>query len=141
VYRLPCECGHVCIGLTGRSTETRKKDYCRYIRLGHPAKSAVAKREFTRDLIKFQDTRILSTASGYTDRLFRETRELEFNSNNMEREDRLTVSGSWKPLIRLLRESKTDPSFVVAYLPLRTTLSFLLPHTVTAVPVPSAALR
>jgi len=55
-----------------------KKDYYRHIRLGHPAKSAVAEREFSRDhLIKFQDTRILSTASGCTDRLFREVLELE----------------------------------------------------------------
>jgi hypothetical protein len=35
----------------------------------------------------------------------------------MKREDRLTVSGSWKLLIRLLRESKTAPSIVVTNLP------------------------
>jgi len=60
VYSIHCECGHVYIGRTGRSTETIKKDYCRYLRLGYPAKSAVAEREFSRDhLIKFQDPRIL----------------------------------------------------------------------------------
>lgn len=57
-----------------------------------------------------------SSASGYTDRLFREAVELEFNSNNMKREDRLAVRGSWRPLIRLLRESKTA-SLVVTSLP------------------------
>ena len=115
---IPCECGHVYIGRTGRSTETRKKDYYRHMRLGHTVKSAVAEREVSRGhVIKFQDTRIHCTVSGYTDRLFREAIELEFNSNSMKREDRLTVSGSWNLLIRLLRESKTAPSLVATSLP------------------------
>jgi hypothetical protein len=42
VYRIPCECGRVCIGQTGRSADTRLKEHQRHIRLDHPDKSAVA---------------------------------------------------------------------------------------------------
>jgi len=46
--------------------ETRMKEHHRHIWLGHPDKSAVAEHRFNRNhLIKFHDTRILSTVPGY----------------------------------------------------------------------------
>jgi hypothetical protein len=42
VYRIPCECGKIYIGQTGRSIEARFKEYMRHIRLDQPEKSAVA---------------------------------------------------------------------------------------------------
>jgi len=57
-------------------------------------------------LTKFQYTRILSTVSNYMDRLIREATEFELYPKDMKREDGETPSGSWKPLIRLLEESR-----------------------------------
>jgi hypothetical protein len=42
VYRIPCECGRVCIGQTGRSVDIRLKELQRHIRLEHSVNSAVA---------------------------------------------------------------------------------------------------
>ena len=49
------------------------------------------------DLITFQDIRILSTVP-HMDRLIREVAEMELHANNANRENCLTLSGSWKPL-------------------------------------------
>jgi hypothetical protein len=42
VYRIPCECGRVYIGQTGRSVDIRLKEHQRHMRLQHPYKSAAA---------------------------------------------------------------------------------------------------
>jgi hypothetical protein len=103
VYSISCECGQVYIGQTGWSIKTRIKEHHRHIQLGHPDKSAVAEHRLNHDhLIKFQDTQILFTISGYVDQLIREMIELELHPNNMKREDGITLSGSWKPLFRLI---------------------------------------
>jgi hypothetical protein len=41
VYHIPCECGKVHIGQTGRSTEARCKEHMRHIQLDQPEKSVV----------------------------------------------------------------------------------------------------
>jgi hypothetical protein len=104
VYSIPCECGQVYIGETGRSIDTRIKENHRHIRLTHPDKSAVAEHSISRGhRIQLQDTKILSTKSRYMDRLIKEANEIELNSNNINREDGLCLSWSWKPLIHSLK--------------------------------------
>jgi hypothetical protein len=44
------------------------------------------------------DTKILSTKSTHVDRVIREAIEIELHFNNMNREDGLCQSQSWKPL-------------------------------------------
>jgi hypothetical protein len=57
VYGVPCECGQVCIGQTGRSIETRFKEHQRHISLQHPDKSVVAEHRMNLDhSIQLQDT-------------------------------------------------------------------------------------
>jgi hypothetical protein len=76
VYRIPCDCGRVYIGQTGRSMDIRLKEHQRHI---------------------------LATKTRYMDRIVREAIELELQSCNINRGSGFCLSKSWKPLIGSLK--------------------------------------
>ena len=49
VYRIPCECGEVYIGETGRNLTTRRKEHLDCCRKGQVEKSSVAKHAWEKD--------------------------------------------------------------------------------------------
>jgi hypothetical protein len=53
--------------------------------------------------IQLQNTTILSTRCRYMNRMIREAIEIELQPNNMNREDGLRLSRSWKHLIHALK--------------------------------------
>jgi hypothetical protein len=73
IYRIPCECGTVYIGQTGRSVDIRLKEHQRLIRLEHPDKSAVAEHTIEQGYrFQFLNDSILATKTRYMDLIFRE---------------------------------------------------------------------
>jgi hypothetical protein len=111
VYRIPCECGKVYVGQTGRSIDTSCKEYMRHIRLVQPENSAVAEQSVnTGHQIDFSNITILDRTSGYMDRIVKEAIPMRLNKEIFNRDNGFNLSQAWFPITRMLASQKAEPS-------------------------------
>jgi hypothetical protein len=104
VYRIPCECGKVYIGQTGRSIEARCKEHMRHTRLDQPEKSAVAEHSINSGhQIDFNSVSVLDRTSEYMDRLVKEAIQIRLNHKNFNRDNGFTLSRAWNPITKLFK--------------------------------------
>jgi hypothetical protein len=99
VYRIPCECGRVYIGQTGRSVDIRLKVHQWHIRLDHPDKSAVAEHSIDHGhrilFVKLHP----EMSTRYKNSIVTEANEVTFHFFSMKVEGGFCLSKLWKPLI------------------------------------------
>lgn len=97
VYKIPCSCGKVYIGETGRTVNTRMKEHERDVRLKHVTQSALAEHNLeTGHRILFDKTTTLATTTSYFPRKHREALEIQKHPDNLNRDSGYTVSKIWK---------------------------------------------
>jgi hypothetical protein len=93
IYRIPCECGKVYVGQTGRTIEETLKEHRRHVRLNQPQRSTVAEHSLTTyHRIDFDGASKLGTATRYMDRLVREAIEIRLHPDNFSRDDGFNLS-------------------------------------------------
>ena len=101
VYKIPCECGEVYVGETGRTISTRLKEHRRHFRLGQPEKSAVVEHSLNLDhRIMWDDTRVLWRSGHFWDRLTKEAIEIRMERRSLNRDSGYTISGSWNRILK-----------------------------------------
>ena len=104
VYEIPCECGHVYIGQTGRTVRERISEHERDLRMQYFDKSAVAQHALENNHhIGFDETRLIDRARNYWDHIRREAIEIKLQPNNFKRDSGLHISKAWSPAIIALR--------------------------------------
>jgi hypothetical protein len=107
VYEIPCECGKIYVGQTGRSIEARCKEHTRHIRLKQSDKSAVAEHNTnTGHRIDFSSTSVLGKTASYVDCLIKEAVEIRLNTKNFNRDGSLMLSPVWYPVMNMLSNQK-----------------------------------
>ena len=100
VYKIPCKCGKVYIGETGRSFNTRIKEHKVCQRLGDGDKSAIVKHaQQQQHKINWEDGSLITSIPHWHTRRVREAIEI-LQHNTVPQGSRLHINNIWHPLLQ-----------------------------------------
>ena len=106
VYSIPCSCGKLYIGETGRSIKVILKEHYSDILHNRIKISVVVEHSVNSyHYICVENARIIGTEDHYNKRHIRDVVENEKHPNNFNRDDGLVLCDLCKPLIRKLRNN------------------------------------
>ena len=101
IYRIPCECGKVYIGETGRSMHERIKEYDRDIRLARTQTSAVSEHAYeTGHYPLWNEVKFIEGDSHWYTRRVKEAIHIRLHPNNINRDSRIEIPKAWMPMIK-----------------------------------------
>ena len=101
VYKIPCECGKVYIGETGRAMQDRIKEHDRDIRLAHTQTSAVSEHaNETGHLPLWNQVKFIDRDPHRYTRRVKEAIQIRLHSNNINRDSGIEIPEAWIPTIR-----------------------------------------
>ena len=99
VYRIPCECGKVYIGETGRDLSTRLKEHIAHGRRGDYDKSAIVKHSHEQDhIINWKAAELIVPVNRWHPRRIREAIEI-CRHNTVPQDIGFNISNIWRPLL------------------------------------------
>ena len=101
VYKIPCECGKVYIGETGRATQDRIKEHDRDIRLARTQTSAVRNTLTKRGIFLFwKEVKFIDRDPHWYTRRVKEAIHTRLHPNNINRDSGIEILEAWIPTIR-----------------------------------------
>ena len=101
VYKIPCECGKVYIGETGRAMQDRIKEHDRDIQLAHTQTSAVWEHaNETRHLPIWKEVKFIDRYPHWYTRRVKEALHIRLHPNNINRDSGIEIPETWIPTIR-----------------------------------------
>ena len=101
IYKIPCECGKVYIGETGRAMQDRIKEHDRDIRLAHTQTSAVSEHaNKTGHLPLWNQVKFIDRDPHRYTRRVKEAIQIRLRSNNINRDSGIEIPEAWIPTIR-----------------------------------------
>lgn len=104
VYVIPCSCGKEYIGETGRSLNIRIKEHTADSRWDRTSKSALTKHVHSSShYIRMEEAKLVRKEDHHLKRKIKEAIEIEKRKNNLNRDDGLKLSNTWKPLLEILK--------------------------------------
>ncbi|XP_039310756.1 uncharacterized protein LOC120358936 [Solenopsis invicta] len=96
VYKIPCVCGKVYIGETGRKISTRIKEHQRCAKYSHFSQSALAEHWMeTGHAVQYDKSTMLVSSQGYFAKKYREGLEILKHPDNLNRDKGLQVNSIW----------------------------------------------
>ncbi|KAL9967396.1 hypothetical protein ACROYT_G025613 [Oculina patagonica] len=108
VYRIPCECGKVYIGETGRPMQDRIKEHDRDIRLARTQTSAVAEHtNNTGHYPLWNEVNFIDRDQHWYKRRVKEAIHIRLHPNNINRDNGIEIPEAWMPTIKKHNNKRT----------------------------------
>ncbi|KAL9964367.1 hypothetical protein ACROYT_G027998 [Oculina patagonica] len=108
VYRIPCECGKVNIGETGRPMQDSIKEHDRDIRLARTQTSAVAEHtNNTGHYPLWNEVKLIDRDSHWYTRRVKEAIHIRLHPNNINRDSGIEIPEAWMPTIKKHNNRRT----------------------------------